>query len=394
MPRGRDRIVCAALAAASLATLGGCSLGDDSSRPPQLGAESSDKEVSAKLGFPAAATRNTLRVGGGDAAADAAGVARALFPATAKSSRPTAVVLVDRDDWQGAVAASVLSGSPIGAPMLLTEGGDVPPVTRDTLERLKPKGSALSNDAQAIRIGRDAGRPDGFRSAVIEGDDPYEKAAAIDRFFSAVKGKPSANVLVVSGERADWAVPAAAWGARAGDSVLPVKRESVPAAIRKALAGHEKPNVYVLGPEKVIGKGALQQLQPLARRVRRIQGKTPVDNAIAFARYDSGSFGWAVVVPGYNFTLASTGRPLDAAPAASLATRGVFAPLLLTNDPDELPRQLRTYFLSVQPGYEGSPETAVYNRVWILGDEDAISVAQQAEVDRITELVPVQADNP
>ena len=36
----------------------------------------------------------------------------------------------------------------------------------------------------------------------------------------------------------------------------------------------------------------------------------------------------------------------------------------------------------------------MYNRVWILGDDKAVSVKQQAEVDRTTELVPVQANAP
>ena len=394
MPRGKDPIAGAALVAAAALALAGCSLGNDSSRPPQLGAKSSDKAATAKLGFPATATRNTIRVGGGDAATDAAGVASALFPATTSAERPTAVVLVRDDDWQSAITAASLAGSPIGAPMLITNGGSVPPVTQETLNRLTPKGSDLSKGAQVIRIGRDTGRPTGFRSAVIEGKNPYERAAAIDRFFSAVKGKPSADVVVVSGQHAEWAVPAAAWAARSGDSVLPVKRESVPPPIRKAIAEHAKPNVYVLGPEKVIGKGALKQLQPLAKSVHRIQGNTPVDNSIAFARYQRGNFGWAVVVPGYNFTLANSDRPLDAAAAASLATKGVFAPLLLTDKSSGLPGSLKRYFLSVQPGYEGSPDTAVYNRVWILGDDKQISVKEQAHVDRITELIPVQANAP
>jgi putative cell wall-binding protein len=394
VPRGKDPIAGAALVAAAALALAGCSLGNDSSRPPQLGAKSSDKAATAKLGFPATATRNTIRVGGGDAATDAAGVASALFPATTSAERPTAVVLVRDDDWQSAITAASLAGSPIGAPMLITNGGSVPPVTQETLNRLTPKGSDLSKGAQVIRIGRDTGRPTGFRSAVIEGKNPYERAAAIDRFFSAVKGKPSADVVVVSGQHAEWAVPAAAWAARSGDSVLPVKRESVPPPIRKAIAEHAKPNVYVLGPEKVIGKGALKQLQPLAKSVHRIQGNTPVDNSIAFARYQRGNFGWAVVVPGYNFTLANSDRPLDAAAAASLATKGVFAPLLLTDKSSGLPGSLKRYFLSVQPGYEGSPDTAVYNRVWILGDDKQISVKEQAHVDRITELIPVQANAP
>ena len=88
-----------------------------------------------------------------------------------------------------------------------------------------------------------------------------------------------------------------------------------------------------------------------------------MENAIAFARYRQGDFGWGVEVPGYNFSVASTTRPLDAAAAASLATRGVFAPLLLTDRAADLPPALESYFLSVQPGYEDDPGQAVYNRV-------------------------------
>ena len=384
----------AALPLVAAVALAGCGLGDDDGRPPQLGAKSGDEEAATKLGFPATATRNTIRVGGGDAAADAAGVASAVFPATGQATRPTAVVLVDQDSWQDAVTASVLSGRPIGAPILLADGDDLPAVTRDTLERLQPKGSDLSEDAQVIRIGEDTARPEGFKTALIKGDDPFERAAAIDRFWSAKRGRPSGNVVVVSAERAEWAMPAAAWAARSGDSVLPIERDSVPEPIRRALRSHERPNIYGLGPERVISRRAVRQLERLGRRVRRIEGPTPVQSAIAFASYQRGSFGWGVVVPGYNFTIASTARPLDAAAAAALATRGVFAPLLLTDRTDELPRPLESYLRGVQPGYEEDPGQAVYNRVWILGDDRTISVDVQARVDEIAELVPVQANTP
>ena len=95
-----------------LAAIPGCSLGDEPSTPPQLGPSSGDEEAAAKLGFPASATKNTIRVGGGDAAADAAGVANAVFPGTSTATRPTAVVLVDSKDWQAGVTASVLTASP------------------------------------------------------------------------------------------------------------------------------------------------------------------------------------------------------------------------------------------------------------------------------------------
>ena len=61
-----------------------------------MGATGGDDRAAEKLGFPFTATRNTVRIGGGDATTDAAGVANALFPATGESDRPTAVVLVDK----------------------------------------------------------------------------------------------------------------------------------------------------------------------------------------------------------------------------------------------------------------------------------------------------------
>jgi hypothetical protein len=384
-------------ALALVALLGGCSLGDDdSSRPPQLGVEAEDEEAAEKLGFPSSATRNTIRVGGSDAAADAAGVAGALYPATGTTDRPTAVVMVDQDDWQSAVAASVLAGPPIGAPLLLSDGEELPAVSRDTLERLAPRGSDLSEDAQVIRIGPGVARPDGFKTALIQGDDPYERAAAIDRFFSAARGEPSNDVVLYSGEQAEWAMPAASWAARSGDAALPVEANSIPPPVLDALRDHERPNVYLLGPDRVISARVADQLRErrLARSVNRIEAPTPVENAIAFARYERGDFGWRVNVPGFNFAIASTTRPSDAAAAAPLATRGVFAPLLLTDDAEQLPEALESYLLSVQPGYEGDPRDAVYNRAWILGDDTAISVRQQAQVDAITELIPVQANAP
>ena len=385
-----------AIALLLVGLLGGCSLGDDESGSPQLGVESQDDHGAEKLGFPAGATRNTIRVGGADAVADAAGVASALFPSTSSSDRPSAVVLVDSQDWQTAIAAAVLAGPPIGAPLLLSDGDDLPAVSEDTLQRLDPRGSDLSKDAQVIRIGQGVARPDGYKTAVVQGEDAFERSAAIDRFVSAARGKPSADVVLYSADSPEWALPAASWSARSGDAALPVKRNSIPAPVRRALAGHEGANVFLLGPPSVISEAVERELRDrkLAGSVNRIAAPTPVENAIAFSRYEKGDFGWGIVVPGYNFAIANVNRPLDVAAAASLATRGVFAPLLLTDDAEELPRPLEAYLLSVQPGYEDDPGQAVYNRAWILGDDKAISVGEQARIDATTELIPVQSNAP
>jgi hypothetical protein len=377
-------------------TLAGCNLGNEETRPPQPGVPAEGDWAAEQLGTPSSATRNTVRVGGSDAAADAAGVAGTLYPATGDSDRPTAVALVDQDDWVTGIAAAVLAGPPIGAPLLLSDGDELPEATEQTLEHLVPSGSDLSKDAQVIRLGPEVARPGGFKTALVEGDNPFERAEAIDRFFSAARGRPSNDVVLYSAQSAEWAMPAAAWAARAGDAVLPVRATTIPAPTRRALEAHERPNVYLLGPERVISArvAGMLERERLARSVNRIEGPTPVESAIAFARYEKGDFGWGVAVPGYNFTVANLSRPLDAAAAASLATSGVFAPLLLTDEAAELPKPLEDYLLSVQPGYENDPGEAVYNRAWILGDEEALSVRQQAQIDRITELIPVQATSP
>ena len=393
MPRALARFAVPLLLLALL--LAGCDLGNEETRPPQPGAPA-DTEQGTEPGIPSAATRNTVRVGGSDEAADAAGVANALYPSPGDGERPTAVALVDQDDWVTGIAASVLAGPPIGAPLLLSDGDELPDATNETLERLDPSGSDLSRDAQVIRLGPTVPRPEGFRTALVEGDNSFERAAAIDRFFSAARGRPSNDVVLYSAESAEWAMPAAAWAGRSGDAVLPVRATTIPAPIRKALAAHERPNVYLLGPSRIISARVAAQLErdDLASSVDRIEGPTPVENAIAFARYDKGDFGWGITVPGYNFTVANLSRPQNAVAASSLATRGVFAPLLLTDQAANVPKALEDYFLSVQPGYEEDPGEAVYNRAWILGDEEAISLRQQAQIDRITELVPVEATAP
>jgi hypothetical protein len=378
--------------------LAGCSIGGGDSGGGGVSSgggapTSSQAKAAEKLGFPTVATRNTVRVGGGDPVADLAGVASAVFPATGQEDRPNAIVLVDKDDWQGAVAGSVLNAQPLGAPLLASDGDKLPAATSDVLDRLEPRGSDLARDAQVIRIGSKPPAPSGLKSGRISATDPYATAAAIDRFFTAIRGKPSPHVIVASGEQPAFAMPAAAWAARSGDSVLFTRRTSVPKDTMQAIAAHDKPDIYVLGPESVIAPAVEKKLDRLGT-VRRVEGPTPVANAVALSRYSRRGFGWGVTVPGYNFSLVSTTRPLDAAAAATLATNGVFAPMLLTDTPERLPADVSGYLLDVQPGYQEDPSSGVYNRVWILGDTKTVSLDAQGRLDEITRLIPVQTRTP
>jgi hypothetical protein len=372
----------------ALFALSGCSLksedsGGDPAQRVGEGVSSKDDSAVEALGFPTTATRDTIRVPGGDPAADAAGVASALFPATTTETRPAAVALVDSDQWQAGVAGAVLAGAPLRAPILLSDGGDLPAVTDSALKRLRPRGQALAKGAQVILVGDRPPAPDGFKSGAIKGGDPYAIAAAVDRFQTTAAGKPTPNVLVVSGEDPAYAMPAAAYAARSGTPVLFVKKNEVPEPTKQAIQQHSKPNIFVLGPPTVVAPAVEKQLGALGS-VTRIGAKAtnPVASSIEFAAFNEKGFGWGAVVPGRNYSLANAARPLDAAAAAALGSNGVFAPLLVSDQGD--------YLLDVQPGFEnGDPSQGLYNRVWILGNEKAVSTAVQAQVDELAQLVPV-----
>ena len=199
-------------------------------------------------------------------------------------------------------------------------------------------------------------------------------------------GKPPRHVVVAPLERPAFAMPAAAWAARSGDPVLFAGRDRLPAETAAALRKHPKVPVYVLGPSAAISSDVLRKIVAIAPTVHRVAGEDPVQNAIALARYSDGDFGWNVNDPGHGFVVARDDEPLDAAASSPLSASGTWGPLLLSDDAGTLPAALRDYLLDVKPGYTDDPTRAFYNHVWVIGDQEAIEVGQQAEIDSLAEL--------
>ena len=170
-----------------------------------------------------------------------------------------------------------------------------------------------------------------------------------------------------------------------------MKRRSVPEPTRKALRRYEGVPVYVLGPSSVISAKAFEEIAKLAGSVERVGGEDPVSSAIEFARFASGTFGWNINDPGHGFVIANTERPLDAAAAAPLSASGTWGPLLVTEEADGVPAPLRGYLLDLKPGYEQDPTRAIYNHLWLIGDDSAVSTGFQAQVDEIAEVAPVSS---
>ncbi len=400
----RLRILGLTSLALTLAACGGGGtrlLHDSSQSTVTIGIPSKTPQAAQKLGFPALATKNTTRVAGADPAADAAGVALAVYPSAAPGTHPGAVALAPTDDWQAAIASSVLMASPVHAPILLSGSGSLPSATSSALTTLAPTGSGSIGGAEVIKIG-DVPAPKGLRAAAINGSDPYALAAGIDRFVSAAQGRTSTDVMIASGTNAAYAMPAAGWAAESGNPILFVNSTAIPSATRQALLAHQSPHIYVLGPPSVIPDSILKQLRKYGS-VQRVSGSDPAANSVAFATYRDpacrygqpcvhvpGSFGWAMRSPGHGYVLLNASRPLDAAAAAPLSGSGDYGPALLVDNPSSLPKPVLNFFLDyATPGYtEEGPTAAVYNHGWVIGDQSAISVTVQAEMDNLLQAVP------
>jgi hypothetical protein len=347
------------------------------------------------------ATKNTTRVAGADPIADAAGVALAVYPSSGAGTHPPAVAIAPTDDWEAAIAASVLMANPVKAPVLLSGRSSLPSATSDALKQLAPAGSGATAGAQVLRIG-DVPNPGGMKTQAISGSDPFTLAATIDRFSSAAAGQPSADVMIASADQAAYAMPAAGWAAISGNPILFVTGSTIPGPTRQALVSHQHPHIYVIGPRSVVPDSVLKQLAEYGT-VKRVGADDPAANSVTFASYRDppcpfgqacvhvpNSFGWALRGPGHGYTLINAQRPLDAAAAAPLSASGSFGPELVVDNASTLSQPVLNYFLNyATPGYtQEGPTAAVYNHGWVIGDQGAISVPVQAEMDSLLEAIP------
>ena len=281
------------------------------------------------LGFPVFATKNTTRVAGGDAIADAAAVALATYPARTPESRPPAVVLAEVRDWQ------------TGHRRL--RAGRTPDPRADPVRRRRHhpgRHQGRAGRAAADRLqggGRRAGDPRGDEGAGRRlqddrhprGANPAALAAAVDRLQTAAAGAPSSAVVVATADRPEYAMPAAGWAAKSGNPLLWVT------AHRRA-AGDRGGDQDAQGGRdlraRARGRRARTRCSTRSASSARSSGSPATDavsTAITFARYRDGEFGWYVVDPGHGLVFANTRRPQDAAAAAPLSAHGKYGPLLL-----------------------------------------------------------------
>lgn len=346
------------------------------------------------LGYPAAATRNTTRISGDDPVEISIAAAFAAYPTSGPGAPPAAVTIADSKDWQAGVAAATLSAGPVGAPILLAPSGSLSEDGVDALAQLNPAGSPSTGESQVFTVGRVA-PPNGFKAKRVTGSDPASLAVNVAKLRAELDGGPPGAFLVLSDSAPEYAGPAASWLARSGDAVLYTGTDEVPQATLDHLKRKENRDVpvFVLGPTGVVSAAAVKQLDKAAKSVERVDGKDPVSTAVELVRFYSGDFGWNLNDPGHGYVIARADRPMDAVAASALSTGGTWPALLLTDSASELPSVVHEYLLDVKPGYDTDPTRALYNRVWIIGDESLIDVNQQARIDDAAELAPVETLN-
>lgn len=341
------------------------------------------------------ATSNTTRLGGADAATDAAAVARTVYPGLTAATRPQTVVLVNEHDWSGALAASVLSSTPLGAPILYSDGNTLPEVSSQTLQALHPLGASALGGAQVIRIGTTAPIPSGYVVHTLRAADPEATAVAVEALAHSAAGDSAMHRVIVVPSNAPraLAMPAAGLAAQSGVPILLVTPGQVPHATVAALVALHQPSIYVVDPSAVSSVtndelSHLGHVVPISAAAS--EGTGAVVNALAVARFTHGTFGWGVKEPGHGLVFANVSRPLDAPAAALLSATGDYAPLLLLEGAGEIPAAVAKYLGDIKPAYTAKVPAVkgVYNHGWLIGDESAISAATQAEIDSLLEISP------
>jgi hypothetical protein len=342
-------------------------------------------------------TRNTSRVGGAEATVDAAAVARVVYEGLTDGSRPQVVVLVNLRDWPAALVASSLAGAPLNAPILYAEGNTLPQVSLEALEAMHPTGAASLGGAQVIRVATKAKLPAHYALDNIPASEPASMAAEVQRrLIRAAGSSPRQAIVLASGASRSLQMPAAGLAAESGAPILLTAGPKLAPATTATLRSMHHPSIYVMDATG-ISRGALGALARLGR-VTQIpesgdgEKPTPASAAIAVARYTDGVFGWGVKEPGHGLVFASSSRPLDAPAAALLSATGDYGPLLLLEAPVRIPPELAAYLGDIQPAYAAAPEfqpvRGVYNHGWLIGDERAISLDTQAELDSLLEISP------
>ncbi|TCW40604.1 hypothetical protein EDC32_101250 [Laceyella sacchari] len=339
-------------------------------------------------------TKNVTRVNHDDPVKVAVTTSQTVWPATMDQNRPSTVILGLKGDWKVNLPSVTLIHHPNNGPLLYAEKDRIPADTMKEIQRLKPLGSPANDGVQVILIGDFATNvkqqlvEKGFKVDSIAGNEPAQMANKLDAYYAeASGGKLPEGVIVGSLDAPQYTLPAANWIAHMPESLLYVKKDSIPNPTVDALKKRAgKANIYILGPEQIISKAVEEQLKEYGK-VTRISGANPEENAIAFAQYkdeDTG-FGWGVTEPGHGFTFHRADHVDAAIPTAAFAHLGKHAPMLIL-DGEGVSNKLHKYLMRLQPTFKDDPTVGPYNHGYVIGTSKSISFVTQGMIDQMLEI--------
>jgi putative cell wall binding repeat protein len=327
---------------------------------------------------------HTARIGGISAADVAAAAAMSVYPPDG-GDRPSSWFLVRDDRWTDAVIAAQFATKPIYAGLGVIDKEYLPTPTVDLLRRVTVTGFPKGKGLEAAVLGEAGtdvflGLKDGrLKATQLQEPTPAELAEKVVPFHGGGTHRYSTSLVVASAEESSYALPAAAWSAYSGDTLVLVDRDEVPAATRRVVAQREKltlerPAIYVIGPEDVISESVVEELSAYGD-VKRVAGDSAVETAIALARYRDPEtlFGWGLRRAPANFSLVNEEDWGDAVGAFTFAATGPQAPLLLTDSAEELAEPVENYLDDLR-GAEPS-------HGFVFGDRESISSAAFMQFD-------------
>ncbi len=328
-------------------------------------------------------TVTTTRLFAGDLPSFAALASRAAYPGGGLAGTPGAVILAPADDWRWA-AALVPLGNQHDAPILYYEPDqNLADATRGELQRLAVEAKSAGARLDALVAGPYPVAEQrwldymGYRREQLPGDDPVSLAAQLLPRLSYDR------ILFVEQARPDFALPALAWSAYAGDPVLFVDKSSVPDATRDALQGLDQPpkRMYVLVHDKAAKSKVTGALKKYGHaKVTRIHSDHAAGLAVRVATWrDKYGFGWGLPLPegGQDVLLGRSDDAGEVIAALSLVRTSVAGPLLIAGG-NRLPTTTMSYLWKASPA---SSTAGSSNHAWIIGDEAEVSERAQADVD-------------
>ncbi len=204
-----------------------------------------------------------------------------------------------------------------GAPLLLTQQGQLPGIVRGEIQRLTPSeivvlgGSAVVGDSVINDLTLLAPKV-----TVIAGADRYDTAARIAAAYLPTGGP----AYVASGQAFPDALAGASAAVKASAPVLLTPTASLSPHTAKALADLSTSEVRILGGSAAVAESVEDDLKE-SRSVTRLRGGDRYDTAVEVSKASFGSAATVYLASGQNFPDALSGAPLAAGTSPILLVR-------------------------------------------------------------------------